>query len=65
MIKFDIGGNYVTNELLKVVESKGFNIVPHYKLSKNVIDSQVFVDYLKGVKDEPSYENYWKRVVKF
>ena len=47
---------------MKIVENKGINIVPHYKFSKNIIDSQVFVEYLKNVKDDPSYENFWKKV---
>lgn len=50
------------NELAKAVEKKGISITPFYKFNKNIIDNQMYVDYMQNVKDDPSYENFWKRV---
>jgi actin-like protein 6A len=65
MIKFDIAGNYLTNELLKIVENtKEIKIVPHYKFIKNSLQENQFVtEYLQNIKDDPSFEYFWKKEI--
>ena len=63
MIKYDVAGNWLTNELLKSIEAKGNHVVPHYKFIKNKLEDQFMTEYLSGVKDDPTYENYWKREI--
>ena len=64
ILKFDIAGNWVTNELLKHVESgMNMNVVPHYKFNKTSSQDQFITEYLSNVKDDPSYEQYWKREI--
>lgn len=46
---------------MKSIESKGHSIVPHYKFIKNKIEDQFVTEYLKGIKDDSSYESFWKR----
>ena len=53
----------MTNELLKTVENKGVNITPHYKFSKNRADDQFITEYFNNIKDDPSYESYWKHEI--
>lgn len=64
LIKYDLAGNWVTNELLKHTENNlGINVVPHYKFIKNRVDDQFVTEYLKDIRDDPSYENFWKREI--
>ncbi len=64
LLKSDIAGNYVTSELLKTIESKGVSLTPHYKFIKNKVEDQFITEYLMdSSKDDPSYENYWKREI--
>lgn len=64
MIKFDLAGNYITNELLKYVENtKNVPVIPHYKFEKNKVEDQFYTEYLPNIKDDPSYEQYWKREI--
>lgn len=64
IIKFDAAGNWVTNELLKYTESNlDVNIVPHYKFTKNKVEDQYVTEYLKDIRDDPSYETFWKREI--
>ena len=62
LLKFDIAGSYITNELLKCIDSR-VPIIPHYKFIKNKIEDQFFSEYLPHVKDDPSYEAFWKREI--
>lgn len=61
LIKHDIGGNYVLNELTKSLDKKGVVITPFYKFNKNIIDNQILIDYLPNVVADPSYESFCKR----
>jgi actin-like protein 6A len=64
LLKSDIAGNYVTSELLKVIEAKNVPITPHYRFNKNKVEDQFFTDYLMDTgKDDPTYENYWRREI--
>ena len=63
MIKYDIAGNWVTSELMRSIESKNCEIVPNYKFSKQKIDDMFHTEYLTGIKDDPTYENYFKREI--
>jgi actin-related protein len=64
LLKYDIAGNYVTNELGKFIEiGQGVQVTPHYKFSKNKIEDQFITEYFSNVRDEPSYENYWKKEI--
>ena len=45
------------------IESKGCEIVPHYKFSKQKIEDMYQTTYLKGIKDDISYENHYKREI--
>ena len=63
MVKFDVAGNWVTSELMKSIEAKGNNIVPHYKFIKHKVDEGFGTEYLKGINADPSFENFWKREI--
>lgn len=63
MIKYDIAGSWITNELLKSIEAKGHNIIPHYKFVKNKIDEHFVTEYLTEIKNDMSYENFWKNEI--
>lgn len=64
MLKFDLAGNYITNELLKMIEQNlGIPVVPNYKFIKNKVDDNFVTEYLSNIRDDPSYENYWKREI--
>jgi actin-related protein len=63
LIKFDIAGSYLTNELLKIVD-KRTPVIPHYKFNKTSVDDIFFkTEYLEGIKDDPSYESFWKKEI--
>ena len=62
-MKFDIAGSYLTNELLKIIDKRE-PIIPHYKFKKINIDDQIVKsEYLENVKDDPSYELFWKKEI--
>ena len=63
MIKYDIAGNWVTSELMRSIENRNCEIVPQYKFTKNKIDDMFQTKYLSGIKDDPSYESYFKREI--
>lgn len=66
LLKVDIAGNYITNELLKIVEhNKNTPVVPHYKFNKVKVDEQFMTEYYNPttIKDDPSYEAFWKREI--
>ena len=64
MLKTDVAGSNVTNELLKIVENKGVSIIPHYKFNKNKIEDQFITEYITdNIKDDSTYENYWKKEI--
>lgn len=64
LIRSEIAGNFLTNELLRIVEGvKGVGIVPHYKFTKNKIEEQFITEYTPNVRDDPSYEMFWKREI--
>jgi actin-like protein 6A len=64
LLKYDIAGNWVTNELLKYTENNlGVNIIPHYKFGKNKVEDQFVTEYYKDIRDDFSYENFWKREI--
>lgn len=46
------------------MDKKGVSVVPFYKFNKNIIDNQIYVDYLQNIKEDPSYEMYCRRVRK-
>lgn len=53
----------MTNELLKIVD-KRVPVVPHYKFKKITIEDQMYkTEYLENVKDDPSYESFWKKEI--
>ena len=54
-----MAGHYITNEVGKLIENKGIEIVPHYKFNKNKDDDNFVTEYKTNVKDDISYENYW------
>jgi actin-like protein 6A len=62
LLKSDIAGDWVTNELMKMVESKN-KLVPHYKFKKNFVDEHLVTEYLENLKDDVSYENFWKKEI--
>lgn len=62
LIKYDIGGSYINNELLKIIESKT-QIHPHYKFTKNKIDDVYTSEYFDNIRDDPSYESFWKKEI--
>lgn len=37
-------------------------MTPFYKFNKNIIDNQMYVDYIPNIKEDPSFENFWKKV---
>ena len=51
------------NELSKAVEKKGISVVPFYKFNKNILENQMYVDYIHNVVADPSYELFCKRVI--
>lgn len=53
----------MTSELMKTIESKNCEIVPNYKFSKRKIDDMFQTTYLQGIKDDPSYESFFKREI--
>jgi len=64
MLKFDIAGNWVTSELQKLVEgTMGVNVIPHYKFNKSSRGDQFVAEYLSNIRDDPSYEQFWKREI--
>ena len=60
MIKCDIGGNYLTEEVAKVLATKEVKITPRYGFSKKTVNGQSIVDYLSFEHTDPSYERYSK-----
>lgn len=65
LVKFDVAGSWVTNELLRHVEGNlGVSVVPHYKFVKNNIQENQFVtEYVQNIRDDPSYETFWKKEI--
>lgn len=64
MIRNDIAGNWVTNELLKNVEQiHGTTVFPNYKFTKNSVGDQFVTEYLHDLREDPSYEQYWKKEI--
>ena len=62
MLKCDLAGDWVTSELLKSVESKN-TLIPHYKFKKNFVADSFVTEYLEGIKDDPTYESFWKKEI--
>jgi actin-related protein len=58
MIKCDIGGNYLTEEVAKCVENKKITVVPRYGFVKKLVNGQPIVDYQKYDLTDPSYDRY-------
>jgi actin-like protein 6A len=64
MMKFEVGGDWVTQELLKHVETNlNIPVVPHYKFEKKSFQDQFVTEYLTGIRDDPSFENFWKKEI--
>jgi actin-related protein len=64
LIKSDIAGGVITNELMRIIENvKGCPVIPHYKFVKNKIEEQFVSEYLSNVRDDPTYEQFWKREI--
>ena len=64
LIRSEVAGNFLNTQLLNIVENnKGIPVVPHYKFIKNKIEDNYISEYLSNVRDDPSYENYWKREI--
>ena len=62
MVKTDIAGNWVTSELLKSVEQNhGLTVYPHYKFTKTSVGDQYLTEYLQDLREDPTYEQFWKR----
>lgn len=47
----------------KLLENKGIDVVPQYKFTKNKIDDNFVTEYKPNIKDDPSYESYWKQEI--
>ena len=62
LLKSDLAGDWVTNQLMKVVDQKR-NVVPHYKFKKNFVADSFVTEYLDNIKDDVSYENFWKKEI--
>lgn len=63
-MKFEIAGNYITNEIIKIVESKGNRVIPHYKFTKEKIEDHFVTNYTKEpLNEDPTYENFWRREI--
>ena len=58
MIKCDIGGNYLTEEVAKVLNAKGVKIVPRYAFTRKTVNGQLIVDYQAYDGTDPSYEKF-------
>lgn len=62
-LKSEIGGNYVSNELSKILHSKNIRITPHYKFNKDALDDGTFkTNYLDEnlfASKDKSYELFW------
>ncbi len=64
ILRTDIGGSFVTNELGKLIEGvKGVPIVPHYKFNKNKVEDQYVTEYFSNIRDDPTYEQFWKKEI--
>lgn len=48
---------------MRSIENKGIEIIPHYKFTKNKVDDHFVTEYLQNIKDDPSYENFWKKEI--
>mmetsp|Transcript_22611 Transcript_22611/g.23546 ORF Transcript_22611/g.23546 Transcript_22611/m.23546 type:complete len:422 (+) Transcript_22611:26-1291(+) len=62
-LKFDVAGNYVSNELSKILHNRNIRITPHYKFTKEEVEENVFkTNYLDGslfTNTDTSYELFW------
>lgn len=63
LIKYEIGGSIITNDLLKLMNDKSKKITPHYKFTKEKTNNDLFQTMYYSESDfygvDPSYENYW------
>ena len=61
-IRCDIGGNYITEEVAKILEIKGIKnkISPSYAYTKKFVNSQAIIETKSFENTHPSYENYCK-----
>jgi actin-related protein len=62
-IRCDIGGNFITEEVAKVLEAKGIKdkILPPYAYTKKIVNSQTILEKKQNLENtHPSYENYCK-----
>lgn len=63
LIRYNIGGEYISNELRNVLKSKEIDIVPHYKFIKefNTERGCYITKYLSPEEtvSDISYENFW------
>ena len=58
MIKCDIGGNYLTEEVAKALTIKGIKVVPNYGFTKNNVNGQIIPSYQNYELTDPSYEKF-------
>ncbi len=58
LLRFDIGGNNLTEELTKALETRGVKVVPRYAFVKKYVNKQLIVEYLMSDTTDQSYEHY-------
>lgn len=63
VIRSDIGGNYISEELMKSLISRGIKIVPGYAYTKKVVNGQTIADYQNYELTDPTYEKYCKNEI--
>jgi actin-like protein 6A len=60
IIRSDIGGNFLTQQLTNSLISRGVKIMPGYASTKKIVNGQTIVDYQIYENTDPSYEKYCK-----
>lgn len=66
-IKYDIGGDYISNELSKVLFNKNIRLTPHYRFEKEILENGSFKtnfldeNLFSGV--DKSYEQFWMKEI--
>jgi actin-like protein 6A len=64
LVKYNIAGDWITNQVEKNLEKKGININPFYKFRVKKDGDKFKTEFIKDEANfDKSYENFWKKEI--
>lgn len=58
LLRYAIGGNFLTEEVARELDKKGIKVAPRYAFTKKILSGQPIVDYQVYDQTHPSYEKF-------